>query len=365
MKIAFHSPLKSPNHPVPSGDRLMARLLIAALGRAGHVVDVASELRTFLAGPEDDGRAAIDAAAVAEIERIDRLWRMGGAPDVWFCYHPYYKAPDLVGPELARRFAIAYVTAEASYSQRRNRGLWSENQRLLAETVRHAAVNLCFTRRDRDGLGQSIPGGRFRLLRPFIDPSAYLAVEPVPQAGRIVTVAMMRPGDKFESYRMLAAALARLPEGLPWTLSIIGDGALRSAVEALFSPLPGERILWHGQCGPAEISDILSRAAVYAWPGTGEAYGLAYLEAQAAGLPVVAQRIAGVPEVVCDGVTGMLTPAGDVEAYAAALVHILTDGDERRRMALAARRFVTDECSIEGAALRLDEILSEDVGGRR
>lgn len=365
MRIAFYSPLKSPNHPVPSGDRLMARLLIAALGRAGHVVEVASELRTFLAGDEDDGRAAIDTAAAVEVERIDRLWRTDGAPDVWFCYHPYYKAPDLIGPELARRFAIAYVTAEASYSQRRNRGLWAQNQRLLAETVRHAAVNLCFTTRDRDGLAQSIPDGRYRLLRPFIDPAAHLAVEPAPRAGRIATVAMMRPGDKFDSYRMLAAALARLPESLPWTLSIVGDGALRAEVEALFSSLPRGRIVWQGECGPAEIAEILSRAAVYAWPGTGEAYGLAYLEAQAAGLPVVAQRVAGVPEVVRDGVTGLLTPAGDVAAYAAALLQILTDGDERRRMALAARRFVTDECSIAGAAVRLDEILNEDVGGRR
>ena len=54
----------------------------------------------------------------------------------------------------------------------------------------------------------------------------------------------------------------------------------------------------------------------YVWPGTGEAYGIAYMEAQAAGLPVVAQKTAGVPEVVKDGVTGTLTAAGDASAFA-------------------------------------------------
>ncbi len=55
------------------------------------------------------------------------------------------------------------------------------------------------------------------------------------------------------------------------------------------------------------------------WPGSGEAYGIAYLEAQAAGLPVIAQWTAGVPEVVEDGVTGLLTLEGDVAAYAEAI----------------------------------------------
>ena len=120
MKIAFHSPLKSPHHPVPSGDRLMARLLIAALERAGHQVDVASDLRTFMREPSAAALAAVQAEAEAEIQRISHLWRRDGAPDLWFTYHLYYKAPDLIGPGLAAEFSIPYVTAEASYSFRRS-----------------------------------------------------------------------------------------------------------------------------------------------------------------------------------------------------------------------------------------------------
>jgi len=53
MKIAFYAPLKSPDHPVPSGDRLMARMLIAALRIGGHEVAIASDLRSFMAKPSD------------------------------------------------------------------------------------------------------------------------------------------------------------------------------------------------------------------------------------------------------------------------------------------------------------------------
>ncbi len=56
MKIAFYAPLKSPDHAVPSGDRLMARQLVACLGHTGHAVTLASQLRAFC-GDSDDGAA--------------------------------------------------------------------------------------------------------------------------------------------------------------------------------------------------------------------------------------------------------------------------------------------------------------------
>jgi glycosyltransferase involved in cell wall biosynthesis len=128
-------------------------------------------------------------------------------------------------------------------------------------------------------------------------------------------------------------------------------------VETEFSRLPSKRIEWLGERPPAEVPGLLSGAGLYVWPGCGEAYGLAYLEAQAAGLPVVAQAIAGVPEVVRQGMTGLLTPAGDVAAYAKAIERLLTDEAERQRLGAAARRFVLDERSLEAAARRLAAIL--------
>lgn len=358
MKIAFYSPLKSPNHPVPSGDRLMARLLMAALVNAGHAVEIASELRAFLPDASADAIAARSAAMDGERARLSALWREHGAPDLWFCYHLYYKAPDLIGPALAQEFGLGYVTAEASYSARRNKGLWAEMQQHVLETVKHASVNICLTQRDLDGLAAVTSGARLTLLQPFIDPELFLEREPKPVPGRLIAVAMMRSGDKMDSYVMLADALSRLTH-LPWQLSVVGDGPRAAEVMALFAGFDEDRIVWHGEKPTAGIADLLSRSALYVWPGCGEAYGLAYLEAQAAGLPVVAQQIAGVPEVVVHGRTGLLTSPGDVDAYAQAIERLLTDDGDRTALARGARAFARDERSLDRAAVRLGAILDE------
>src|SRR5262245_27549712 len=111
MRIAFYAPLKAPDHPVPSGDRQMARLLISALRSLGHEVEIASRLRAFLASPDSSAMSDLESEARAEIRRRERQWT-AAKPDLWFTYHPYYKAPDLIGPDLAKRFALPYVTAE-------------------------------------------------------------------------------------------------------------------------------------------------------------------------------------------------------------------------------------------------------------
>jgi glycosyltransferase involved in cell wall biosynthesis len=358
MKIAFHAPLKSPDHPVPSGDRLMARLLIEALRRSGHEVEIASEFRTFSAKP--DALSRLQREAEAEIGRIDADWRKRGRPDLWFCYHPYYKSPDLLGPALCGLHDVAYVTAEASYSQRRNGQGWQTHQDLLARALELAAVNIGFTRRDLEGIRHSVPDAPLAHLPPFIDTTAFASLVPAPDPWRLVTVAMMRPGDKLSSYAALAAALAPLDE-LPWTLSIVGDGPARAEVETLFAGFGPDRILWHGQLPADEVAGVLARSSIYVWPGHGEAYGLAYLESQAAGLPVVAECVAGVPEVVADGHSGVLTAPGDRAAYTATIRRLLVSVDEREAMADTARRFVLEERSLDGAAHRLDSILKNHL----
>ncbi|TIS82783.1 MAG: glycosyltransferase family 4 protein, partial [Mesorhizobium sp.] len=273
-------------------------------------------------------------------------------------YHLYYKAPDLIGPELASAFAIPYVTAEASYSKRRNVGFWADMQALVARAVEQAALNICFTQRDCRGLTDALPDAVFGMLSPFIDTSVFRELPARGCPTRLVTVAMMRPGDKVDSYRMLAHALAPIGH-LPWTMSVVGDGPAREEVKAQFAGLPADRIEWLGAIEPAAVPDVLYSGGIYVWPGCGEAYGVAYLEAQAAGLPVVAQDIAGVPEVVRDGQTGFLTPPGDVAAFTSAIERLLVRDDERTAMAGNARRFILEERSLATAAARLSELLAK------
>ncbi|MEI2298160.1 glycosyltransferase family 4 protein [Ensifer sp. MJa1] len=359
MKIAFYAPLKSPDHPVPSGDRLMARMLVAALRADGHEVTIASNLRSFLANPSVDDFSRLQSDAQNEVVRIRAHWKSEGAADLWFCYHPYYKAPDLLGPALAAEFSIPYLTAEASYSRRRNEGVRAVAQSHVLAAIEQAAVNICLTRRDRDGLLEGAPACRHAMLAPFIDATPF--VPGLVRSGgacRMVVVAMMRSGDKMESYRMLAQSLALVADAA-WSLTIVGDGPCREEVQRVFADLPTGRLRWLGERAAAELPDILSDGDLYVWPGCGEAYGLAYLEAQAAGLPVLAQRTAGVPEVVCDGKTGVLTPEGDTDAYAAAMRGLIEDTARRRQLGEAARRFVHDERSFPAAALRLRAIFGE------
>ena len=350
MRIAFYAPLKSPDHPVPSGDRLMAGNLIAALKAAGHRVDLVSELRAYLPDAQDQlGYAALLQRAEAERQRIAALWQQEGLPDLWFCYHPYYKSPDLLGPDLCRQFALAWCSVEASLSARRNQGVWAETQQLVRAAVEHAAVNFTLTGRDHAGLRANAPGARLARLAPFIDlpPPSVSARED----NLIACVAMMRGGDKWQSYQALAAALAGLPGDCDWRLAVAGDGEMMAAVQALFPP---ERVEWCGRLSAGRVRQLLSRAALYLWPGCGEAYGLAYLEAQAAGLPVVAWATAGVPEVVRDGDGGVLAAAGDIAGLTAAVARLLADPQLRRQMGQRAAARVRAEHGLAAVACRLD-----------
>src|SRR5687768_17098733 len=118
MRIAFYAPMKPLDHPVPSGEQRMGRLLYAALQRAGHEPFVASRLRTYNAAGDPALEQALQGQALAEADRLVAHWRSDGRPDLWFTYHPYYKSPDWTGPRVAARLGIPYATAEASLARK-------------------------------------------------------------------------------------------------------------------------------------------------------------------------------------------------------------------------------------------------------
>lgn len=363
QRIAFYAPLKSPDHPVPSGDRHMARMLVACLERAGHEVDVISQLRAYSPDPDDTAHwARLRSAAEGERQRLAALWQ-DKAPDLVFCYHPYYKSPDLIGLPLSRQFALPYLTCESSWSARRNRGVWTAMQAIARDGVGQAAMNLCLSARDEAGLRAAVPHARLTRLPPFIDPSGFDAA-PQPEPGHIVTVAMMRSGDKYESYRNIAEALALLPRGLEWHLSVAGDGPARDAIQGLFASLPPERLNWLGALTAPEVAALLARGSVFLWPGCGEAYGLVYLEAQAAGLPVVAFQVAGLPEVVSPDAGGTLVARETPAALADAVANLLMHPGLAARLGAAARTRVRTHHSMDAATARIAAVIQTVAGTR-
>src|SRR5690348_8123687 len=114
MRIAFYAPLKPADHPTPSGDRRMAQLFLDALRGAGHAPFVASRLRSYDRAGDRLRQARLARIGQAAAERL--LWRWDrephAAPELWFTYHLYYKAPDHLGPRVSSALGIPYVVAE-------------------------------------------------------------------------------------------------------------------------------------------------------------------------------------------------------------------------------------------------------------
>jgi glycosyltransferase involved in cell wall biosynthesis len=139
-------------------------------------------------------------------------------------------------------------------------------------------------------------------------------------------------------------------------LEVVGDGAARSGVEDALYPIK-ERVIWAGALGEAAVAQRLARADLCVWPALNEAFGMALLEAQASGLPVIAGDSPGVREIVVPGVTGILVPPRDAPAFAAAVRRLIVDPDRRAAFAAAARRRVRAEHDISTAARRLDAVI--------
>lgn len=372
-RIAFYAPLKSPAHPLPSGDRTMARLLLRALGGAGFEPSLASELRSLDLAGDPDRQRAIREKAEAEADALVARWRAAPTPErprLWFTYHVYYKAPDWIGPRVADGLGIPYAVAEASRAAKRAEGPWAVGHAGAEAALDRADVIFVTTQADGEALERARPPGqRLVSLPPFLDLEGWgRPASPAPgvrsEAPRLLTVAMMRAGDKLASYALLARALARLADR-PWTLDIVGDGEARPEVERLFAGFGAGRLRW---LGAVEDGDAL--AAFYAtsdllvWPAVNEAYGMALLEAQALGCPVLAGGCGGVASVVRDGETGLLARCGDAGDFARALAGLLADRPALARMGDAARRFVREERTIAGAALTLRAGLAAVLNGR-
>ncbi|MGI9411325.1 MAG: glycosyltransferase family 4 protein [Hyphomicrobiaceae bacterium] len=363
MKIAFYAPMKSPRHPVPSGDRLMARQLTQVLELIGAEVRLASEVRTYINTPDAVSLDEQRGACAREARRLIQDWEaQGWRPDVWFCYHPYYKALDWIGPAIVAHFGAVHVTAEASYAPGRRDGPWKDRVEELAGQLTSADCHFYLKDRDRAGLAQ-LEGLRAGLVHvpPFIDIEPFAELDHARTAHgpvRLVTVAMMRRDVKLESYRYLARALGPI-QHLDWELDIAGDGDARGDVEDAFRDFDADRVRFLGRLEGDGIRSLLAGADLFVWPGFGEAYGLAYLEAQAAGLAVVAQDTAGVANVVQDGVTGLLCPAHDVAAFTATVQRFVDDRQLLRDFGARARAFILTERSHERACSIIGRTLAE------
>jgi len=344
-------------------------MFVAALERAGHEVSLAARLRAYDRTGDERRQRRIARIGGALASRLVDRWRRDGdrAPDLWFSYHVYHRAPDWIGPAVSVALDIPYVIAEASVAQKQHDGRWREGHAAAVAAIRSADEVICINPTDVSGIASVRRETRPAVqLPPFFDVGSFIAqvgestspaVHGLPRdSPRLIAIAMMRHGNKLASYRALAAALSHV-EHRPWHLVVVGDGDARSDVHAAFAGFAPGRVHFAGRQPRAAIAGLLGTCHLFTWPAVDEVIGMVLLEAQACGVPVVAGRGTGVASVVADGLSGLLVPAGDDPAFARAVESLLADATRRSEMAALARNYVLIRHDLPAAAAALDRIV--------
>jgi glycosyltransferase involved in cell wall biosynthesis len=383
MRIAYYAPLKPVDHPVPSGDRLMARAFKALLEGLGHEVEIASTLRSFDRGGDVTHQLALRDQAGGERRRLLRAYAgglvrayAGGlVPDLWFTYHAYHKAPDWLGPAVSEARAIPYVVAEASIAGKQAGGPWDLGHRATLEAVNAADAVLALTRVDAQGLRSHMRDpARVVVFPPFLLSQPTDAGE-LDGARRqlaatlglplglpwLVTVAMMRQDIKLDSYRLLATALEKLA-ARDWRLLVVGDGEAGDEVRHRLRAVVGDKVRFLGERPAVDVARLCAAGDLFVWPALDEAYGMAILEALAAGLPVVACDEGGVADLVEHETNGLLAQQRSAAVLAAHLDRLIGDPDLRRRLGAHAASRVAERHSRAAAAARLGAVLAKVAG---
>lgn len=160
---------------------------------------------------------------------------------------------------------------------------------------------------------------------------------------------------------LLAAAAASASQGLQFVLA--GDGPQRPLVEQFIAKNPAGRFV--RMLGHVDgVRDVLSAADLFVMPSRWEGFGLAAAEAMAAGLPVIARDVPGLHEVLDAGSAGVLIPADDPAALAAAIGRLGADASLRASLAAAGRQRVQREYRIETCIQRHEALYLSLLGGQ-
>jgi glycosyltransferase involved in cell wall biosynthesis len=179
-----------------------------------------------------------------------------------------------------------------------------------------------------------------------IDNGVQLPPSPARGSGGGKVIATVARLDAVKDLGTLLAALARLPDV---ELLLVGDGPERVPLQELAAALGlGARVRFLGY--RRDVAQLLDGADLFALSSLTEGMSLAVLEAMAAGLPVVGTRGGGMPDVVDDGVTGLLVPPRDPAALAAVLRTLLDDPVRRAAMGAAGRARVEQKFSLATTA---------------
>ncbi len=366
--VAFYAPIKPPDHHIPSGDRLIAQNLFKAFEISGANIELASRYIAYSKRHDVNILEDKKNGALEEIERLLDYYKSMDRtllPQIWVTYHPYCKAPDWIGPKIAKALDIPYVTIEAARTgQGGAEDLWKPWRKEAQEGIKSADMHLVFKPTDQDYL-KNLLGNESKLFHfnPFIDAEniALAAPENLPknwdkQTPVLITTGMMRKGKKLENFKILAEVLKGVRSD--FNLIIVGGGPEEQAVKDAFHFISSERTHWTGLIEHAEVLRWMRSADVFIWPGWNEPIGMVYLEAQLQELPILAFKSMGVPLVVEDKQTGFLSTQDDIAALTKNTDRLLNDVELSKTMGKNGRKKVLSNHGIHAAAQRLEKTLS-------
>jgi glycosyltransferase involved in cell wall biosynthesis len=373
MRIGFYAPLKSPNSPVPSGDRKMARLLMKALQNLGHDVELVSEFRSWEGRGDSGQQSYIQAQADKEFMSVCAKYKAGRKLDCIFTYHLYHKAPDWIGGRLADYLDVPYLIAEASYAPKQSQGYWNVGHQQAEKCIRQARGVLSLNKDDMDCVNSILVEGQVHMfVHPFsdevavkisdLDADRQLFSQKFGIASSsvwLVCTAMMRQGDKFKSFQLLSNTLGNIALA-DWKLIVIGDGEQRLEVEALFK-FYRDRVIFTGQLGYPELKKWLGCCDLYVWPGYREAFGLALLEAVSAGLPTVSYDYGGISSIIRNQFNGIVVEPGNSEKFAKSVFDLIADSSLRQTMSENAIEKYRQDHTLDAAKIKLAKFLKEVI----
>lgn len=264
-------------------------------------------------------------------------------PEVIVAESPYTGAAALIGRALARgrrpRVLVEvhgdWRTATRLYGSPRRRVLSPIADRISRAVVRRGDAVRALSGYT-EGLVEDVRGVPVTASFPtYTDLTAFTAerVQPLPERPTAVFVGMLEP---YKNVDGLAEGWRRVSQRLPEArLVLVGDGSRRSVVEALLEECP-DSLEWHPALPPDEVARKLDEATVLVLPSRSEGLGRVIIEAFARGRGVVASDVGGIPDLVRDGVEGLLVDPTDLEGIADALERVLSNQELAQRLGDAA-----------------------------
>lgn len=331
----------------------LPRAVLAALGRPKHLVRMlALAWRTAAPGLRGGLKQM---AYAAEGLILSRHLRARGIDHL----HNHFAGP---GANVAM-LASVLSGIPFSYTLHGPSDLYEPEKWQLREKTARAAFVACISHFARaQAMHFSNPGdwAKLRIVHCGVVPDLYDRPEPAPRPGiRLIFVGRLAA---VKGLRVLLDAFAQARRTrADLHLTLVGDGADRAMLERLAAPL-GDAVHFAGYLSQDAVAAALSEADAFVLPSFAEGLPVVLMEALAARRPVIATQVAGVSELVEDGVTGFIVPPGDAGALADRIGRLANDPDLRARMGQAGRVKVRAEFDARQEAGRIGALFAGQAG---